>query len=395
MLKVKTLFCCLFVTLACFFINSSSAVDYTPTTADNRPLLNQCWDPGSSVWREKSLTRSGQAHCKIENIVIQAFRQAWLVHEPLNLNRALLNSPLSGKSAKRGRSLLTFAAFNGFRKLALWGVLNGSNINQGDADQVTFLGTAIEDAETYMVDFAFFYLKADPNVVYGKQKNQITALRDMVNHQWPVDSIKTIIEDGAVVRDQSEFEVIQNYFIQMAGADQRMQLKVRELMHTLYLAGSLVNPDITQKPNTTYTDMLKEMDRRILYAIKHGQLTQEDMDSFMVHGRSFYHFLAFNGFNQTIKHLLRYWFAHDQAKEVVGKRDDNGYDMLLAAIHANNPDTINEILEVSKEPVHLKVPAFEGYKNKGEKPLDLAREWRASPKVIKILINNGATPLVR
>lgn len=395
MLKVRNLCCCLFVTLACFFINSSSAVDRTPTTNNNQSILNQCWAPGSSVWREISLTKSGQAHCKVESIVIQVFRQAWLVHDPLALSHALVNSPLSGKSATRGRNLLTFSAFNGFRKLALWGVLNGANINKGDADRMTFLGTAIEDKETYMVDFGSFYLKADPNTVYGKENHQVTALRDMINHQWPIDSLKNIIENGALVRDQSEFEVVQNYFIQMAGSDRYMQLKAREQMHTLYLAGSLVNPDITGKPETIYTDMLKELDHYILYAIEHNQLTQEDMDSFRVHGRSFYHFLAFNGFNQSIKYLLRYWFAPEHAKEIVGKRDVNGYDMLLAAIHGNSPGAVIEILKANNEPVNLKVPGFKGYKNKGEKPLDLAVKWQSSPEVIEILKKNGATLLIQ
>ena len=395
MLRVKTFCCCLFVTLSCFFINSSSAVDSTPTTSDKRSLLNQCWDPESSVWYKKSLTKAGQAHCKIESIVIKAFRQAWLVHERLNLDKALVNFPLSGKSAKRGRNLLTFAAFNGFRKLALWGMLNGSDINQGDADRETFLGTAIEDKKAYMVDFGFSYLKADPNIVYGKKHHQVTALRDMINHQWPIGSLKTIIENGAVVRDQSEFEVVQNYFIQVAGSDRYMQFKARELMHSLYLAGSLVNLDITGKPETFYTDMLKEIDRHILYAIEHNHLTQEDMDSFQVHGRNFYHFLAFNGFGLSIKYLLRYGLGPEHAKDVIGIRDEYGYDMLLAAIHGNDPSAVSEVLRISKEPVHLKVPTFRGYKNKGQKPLDLAREWQASPEVIEILIDNGATPLVR
>ena len=331
----------------------------------------------------------------IENIVIQTFRQAWLVHERLNMDQALVNYPLSGQSAKRGRNLLTFAAFNGFRKLALWGMLNGSDINQGDADRVTFLGTAIEDKEAYMVDFGFFYLKADPNTVYGRENHQVTALRDMINHQWSIDSVKSIIESGAVVRNQAEFEVVQNYFIQMAGADRHLQSKAREYIHSLYLAGSLVNPNITGNPEFFYTDMLQEIDRHILYAIQHNQLTQEDMDSFRVHGRSFYHFLAFNGFDQTIKYLLRYWLAPEHAKKVIGKRDNNGYDMLLAAIHGNSSDAVLEVLKASNELVHLKVPGFKGYKNKGEKPLDLARQWQASPEVIKILIDNGATPLVR
>ena len=395
MLKVKTLCCCLFVTLACFFINSSSAVDRTPMISDNRSLLNQCWDPGSSVWREKSLTKSGQAHCKVENIIIQAFRQAWLVHEQLNLDQALVNSPLSGKTAKRGRNLLTFAAFNGFRKLALWGTLNGSDINQGDAVRVTFLGTAIEDKEAYMLDFGLFYLKADLNVVYGKKQHQVTALRGMIDHQWPLDSLKSIIENGAAVRDQSEFEVVQNYFIQMAGTDRFMQLKTRALMHSLYLTGSLVNPDIAEKPETFYTDMLKEIDRHILYAIEYNQLTREDMDSFRVHGRSFYHFLAFNGFSQSITYLLRYGLTREHAKEVAGKRDKNGYDMLLAAIHSNNPDAVSEIIRANNESIFLKVPGFKHYKNRGKKPLDLAREWQASPEVIEVLIDNGATPLIQ
>lgn len=371
-------------------------MDKIPATLDNKSFLDQCWEPGSSIWRDISLIEeTGRAHCKVENLIIQTFRKAWLVHEPLSLGYALVNSPLSGKSLKRGRNLLSFAAFNGFRRLALWGTLNGSDINQGDADMTTVLGTAVADKEPYMADFGLFYLKADPNTVYGKENQRVTALRDAANYLWPVNAIASFIESGAVVRDQAEFEFIQSYFVHMADDSQHKQLKAKELIHSLYISGSLINPGITQKPVTIYTDMLQAIDRHILYAIKYNQITQEDIDSFQAHGRNFYHFLAFNGLSQTIKYLLHYGLAPEHAKESVAKRDSTGFDMLLAAIHGNNVDAVIEVLNVSDLPINLKVPSFVGYKNKGKKPLDLAREWQASPEVIKLLIKKGATPLVQ
>lgn len=396
MLKVKNLCCCLFVTLTCFFINSSYAVEKTSTSGNTISYLNRCLEPESGVWRDMPLSeKTGQAHCKVENIIIQVFQGAWRAHKGLPFGQALLNAPLSGKTAKRGRNLLTFAAFNGFRRLALWGALNGSNINQGDADMTTFLGTAIADNQPYMADFGLFYLKANPNTVYGEDEQQLTALRDATNHFWPISAIAGLIENGAVVRNQTEYEFIQSYLIHRAGSDFNERLEAGELIYTLYSAGSLGYPVRTYKPATIYTDSLEEIDRHLLYAIEHNQLTQEDIDAFQIHGRNFYHFLAFNGFNQTIKYLMRYGLAPEFAKEAVALRNSTGYDMLLAAIHGNNADAVREVLKVSDLSVNLKVPSFDGYENRGKKPLDLAKEWQASPEVIKVLLRNGATPLIQ
>ena len=362
---------------------------------DSKSLLTLCWAPESSVWRELSATRDAeQAHCKIENLVIGAFRQAWLVHQPLRLGHALVNSPLSGKSLKRGRNLLSFTAFNGFRRLALWGKLNGAGINQTDADLNTFLGTAIADNQPYMVDFGLFYLNADPNIIYGKSNRRVTALRDAIDHLWTIRTIDSFVTAGAVTRNQNEYEFAQAHLVNMAGDNQHRQLKTRDILYTLYLAGTLVNPQQTETPVTMYTDMLDAIDRHILYAIKEGHFIQEEMDAFWVHGRNFYHFLAFNGFSRTLKYLMRYALAPEYAKDATTVRSDKGYDMLLAAIHSNNVDAVIEVLNASNLPINLKVPSFNNYKNQGKKPLDLAREWGA-PEVIKVLIKNGATPSIR
>ena len=396
MLRVKTLYCCLFVALTCFFTNSSYAVEKIPTPGNNSSYLDRCLVFESGTWRDIPLPeKNGQAHCKVESIIIQVFQGAWRAHKKLPFGQALLNASLSGKTAKRGRNLLTFAAFNGFSRLAFWGALNGSDINQGDADMTTFLGTAIADNQPYMANFGLLYLKANPNTVYGEEDRQLTALRDATNHFWPVDAIAALIENGAVVRNQTEYEFIQSYLIHMAGSDDRNRLKAGELIYTLYSAGSLGYPGRTYKPATIYTDTLEEIDRHLLYAIEHNHLTQEEIDAFQIHGRNFYHFLAFNGFNQTIQYLLRYGLAPEFAKEAVALRSKTGYDMLLAAIHGNNADAVREILKISDLSVNLKVPSFGGYENRGKKPLDLAREWQASPEVIKVLLRNGATLLIR
>ena len=395
MLKAKTIFCCLFVTLTCFFINSSSAVDKTPLTRNNQSFLTQCWEPETSSWQAAPLRESGKVHCKVENIAIRAFREAWLVHEPLHLSYALVNAPLSGNSLKRGRNLLSFAAFNGFRRVALWGMTNGADINFADGEQTTMLGAAIADKQPYMANFSVFYLKADPNTLYQSSGARITALRDMVNNYWSADAIEGMIEGGAVTRSQTEFEVIQSYLVQLAGSDRHLQLKAREMIDTLYLAGTLVNPLTARQAKPFYTDMLTEIDRHILYAIEHDELTQKELDQFLVHGRSFFHFLAFNGFNQTLKYLLRYRMAPEESSEFVHKRDRFGFDMLLAAIHSNDANSVSEVLRASKLAINQKVPSFRGFKNQGQKPLDLARKWQASPEVIETLLDNGATPLIQ
>lgn len=362
------------------------AVDKKPVTTSGVSILHLCMPPERSLtYVPESL--SGKAHCKIEDIIIKAYREAFNAHKSNHTELELLNAGISGQTTGKGPNLLTFATMNGFRRLALWGLKNGADINRRDLDGKTMLYSSIYYVLPYMLNFSLSR-GADINRIFYIGNQPTTALRAMIDNKWPLDSLESIIKKGAVTRDEREQRLLAQYTT-------LSRIKAHIISDLTRWSGNKVHFNESKASYLIPVSMAKTMDNYLRYYMETGYLSRSDMDAFEIHGRRFEHFLAINGFSESLEYRLHYNLPKRQAENRIFIRDSRGDDVLQAAIRSLNYDTIQTVLKLSNYGVNQKIPNRPSYKNSGDEPLDTARRLHASEDLIKLLISYNANPYRR
>ena len=314
-MKILKASCFFLFFLSCILSQNASAVDKVPVTTSGISILKLCMLPGQSL-RHATNNFYGMTHCKLENIILKAYREAVPAHKTNHSILKMLNAGISGKTTGKGPNLLTFATMHEFRRLAIWAMYNGADINRMDLDGKTPLSIAMDDQLTYMKQFVF--------------------------------------KHGAGVKQEASGYALLSYMV--------------------------------------HTSMADSMDRYIRYYMENGYLSPEDMNGFEVNGRRFEHFLAINGFSESLEYRLHYNLSKKQAENRIFIRDTRGNDVLQAAIQSLNYDTVQTVLKLSNYNINQRIPKFPNYENGGDKPLDTARRLQASPALIKLLISYKANP---
>jgi hypothetical protein len=153
--------------------------------------------------------------------------------------------------------------------------------------------------------------------------------------------------------------------------------------------GFVDQPGFSSPGELIKQDMTHVMDKALYHSMLADRLTPALMDSFKIHGRWFEHFLAFNGFSVSLNKRLE-MLELKEAKIIVEARDDEGNDLLLAAIKSKNIDVVRAVLKVSSAHINTPVPKHPDYYSVGNTPLVIARKWRVSEEIIKLLQTYGA-----
>ena len=120
----------------------------------------------------------------------------------------LTNAPISGRSDKRGRHLLSFAAFNGMPILARWGLDHEARINVGDKDNATMLRMALGNFNINMVRFAL-RKGANPNMQMGSGND--TMLSALLKWEWPESGFYLARQYKAKPRTEEERQKVLDY----------------------------------------------------------------------------------------------------------------------------------------------------------------------------------------
>ena len=389
-MKIIKASCFFLFYLSFFWSKTSSAVDYIPVTPSGISILNLCLSP-ERAFSNKPATLSGQAHCKIENIVLKAYREAWFAHQAYHSTRKFLNAGISGKETGKGMTLLTFATLNGFRRLALWGLTNGADINRKDLDGNTPLKQAIHYSLTYMVDFAL-QQGADVNKIIYIDNEPTTALKMMIDARWSVPVIRKLLVETHAQTHNSEYSKRVNRIL-FARQQQNMHYsKLSTAIDPRRWSHILTKSDYMDSSFLIPASMTQAMDRYIRFYMENGHITNTDMNTFEVHGRRFEHFLAINGFSESLEYRLTHSLSKKEAKKRLYIRGLKGDDVLLAAIKSQSYKTVQTVLQVSNFNVNHKIPDRPGYENIGKKPLDIAQQLNASPELVELLIHHDAAP---
>ena len=328
-------------------------------------------------------TKAGQAKERVEKILIEAWQQTYDAQTDTASRGILVNAPVSGKSNKRGRHLLSFAAFNDMKALALWGLAHGADINKGDKDNATLLRMS---AANYLQDWVEFALSrgADPNIEAGDGNE--TLLEFMFNWGWPAAGIAMAIENGAKARNSRALRTAGKYLhrhFQPGRADR--------LIATL---GTPLKEPVKRavKGAQTDTQMIAIADKALLGALASGRLTPGDIRAFRSREKNFAGFLTFNGFSETLHYVLNTVFDSEEAGRIVSTRDENGNDLLLAAIKSLDAEVVRTVLETGYADANAMVPDRAGYASRGDRPLHVAVKWKVRPEIFQLLLQAGANP---
>ena len=373
------------------FLLGSCKVSSAPFYDDSQPIFMYyfCWPPEAPNWSRVDKSQPlDDAHCVIEDLLIQAYHKQLIRLKTQDDVVKLVNAPISGKTEKRGRHLLSFSVFNGFRRLAHWGLNNAADINAGDKDNATALRMSISNSLDYMMDFVLRN-KGNPNRTFGQPGDQDTALSALLKWRSPFNLFRLIINAGGKANDQQHLNQMAAYLRATAANNPSLQAEVDSLIAQITANGFITAPRLTIPSELIEPDMSEQMDDALYQAMMAGILTPDHMDSFKVHGKWYEHFLAFNGFSSSLSYRLR-TLPKDEAKIIVEARDDTGNDLLLAAIKSLNIDTIRVVLKVSKANINVPVPPHPDYYSSGDTPMTIARKWQAPKAIIELLKSYGA-----
>ncbi|KEQ18548.1 hypothetical protein [Endozoicomonas numazuensis] len=381
---------CLLIFSTLFFLCSGKACS-TPFYDDSQPIFMHyfCWPPEAPNWSQidKNVPLD-DAHCVVEDLFIQAYHKQLIRLKSREDAVKLVNAPISGKTEKRGRHLLSFSVFNGFRRLAHWGLNNAADINAGDKDNATALRMSIGNSLDYMATFALKN-KANPNRVFGQPGHQDTALSALLKWKSPLSLFRLIITAGGKANDPLHLNEIAAHLRLMAANNASLQAEADSLIAQLTANGFIEEPIVTAPAELIEPDMGDQLDNALYRAMMAGVLTPDHMDSFKVHGKWYEHFLAFNGFSSSLSYRLR-TLPQDEAKIIVEARDDTGNDLLLAAIKSLNIDTVRVVLKVSSANINAPVPQHPDYYSSGDTPMTIARKWQVPKSIIELLKAYGA-----
>ncbi|WP_281648422.1 hypothetical protein [Parendozoicomonas sp. Alg238-R29] len=335
-----------------------------------------------------------QANTRIEKVILEAWQtQYQQFMDAGDIPRAvgLLNAPISGQTEHRGRHLLSFSAFSGFKKLATWALTKGADINRGDKDNATMLRMAISNQLPYMVEFA---LKngANPNWLQGANKDN--AFGNMMRFGWPLHGFELAWEHGARLRDKEQRDKLMAY-LQKEHTDEswQEQARLKYFLEKLKSPVALVpesKPVLTTTPGQPVeTYMIGVMDAALKDAMINEKLSSFDAINFNVHGIPLVHYLTFNGMTETLGHILSS-LPRSAAIYQAKRRDRTGNDLITAAIKSLNAKALRIALTTSSNNINAKTPSLPVYYSKGSTPLHIAVQWEAPDEIFTLLFEYGA-----
>lgn len=377
--------CCFFLISLSVLSQNTFAIDQQPVTTSGESVLHLCMPPERNLIHVPQ-TFSGRAHCKIEDIFIKAYRDSFNALRSNNSAMKLLNAGINGQH-HRGQNLLTFSVMNGFRRLSVWGLENGADINRRDLDGQTMLYAAVYHKLPYMLRFSL-HRGADINREFYIGDQPVTALRAMIDKNWPLTIVEEVLGQGAATRDERELQLFMRYALAARHPDPE-QISPSPLSTTW--SGNRASFKRAEASYRVHVNMADTMDRYLRYYMETGYLSQRDMNAFEVHGKRFEHFLAINGFAKSLEYRLHYSLQKKLAENRVYIRDTKGNDVLQAAIQSRSHDTVRTVLKLSSSAVNQQIPNRPDYENKGDRPLDTARRLKAKD-LIELLISYNAYP---
>ena len=334
-----------------------------------------------------------QANRQVEDIILAAWQDQ---HQQIlmtgNLPRAirLLNAPISGTTEHRGRNLLTFSAFSGFRKLASWALTKGAYINRGDKDNATMLRMSVANQLTYMVKFALEN-RAEPNWLQGDALEN--TIGDMMRFGWPIHGFELIWDYGARLKNQEQKEELTSYLRIRTGESWKEKTRLKYFLDRLE-SPSAILPEKAAYRSTPAKEidiyMIGVMDTALIEAIKADDLAITDVKNFNVHGMPLTHYLTFNGMTQSLSHILE-TLPKSEAIAQANRRDRTGNDLITAAIKSLNVEALQVALTTSSSQINTMTPAFAGYYSQGKTPLHIAVQWQVPNEVFSLLFSYGAS----
>ena len=324
-----------------------------------------------------------QARLAVDKVVTSTYQRILSSHRYTAAR--LTNAPVSGKTGKRGRHLLSFAAFNGFTRLALWGLNNGAEINRGDKDRATMLRMAMGNFNVEMARFALDH-GANPNMQMGKGDD--TLFGGMVKWEWPLAGFQLAKDYKARPVDETERENVLSYIQQkLSGADAELvnyisSVPIIEVPVARAESGDLID-----------TDMVVEMDQAILAAMDGPgrKLSEWHMRHFFIQGKGFEAFLAFNGFFNSLRERLVTMDIRLSA-DVINRPDREGNDLLVATIKSLNTKAVETVLSLNHDTVNNMIDDKPHYYSGGKRPLHIAIQWQVPVEIFQRLIDYGADP---
>ena len=337
-----------------------------------------------------------EARSVVESVVVRAYES--VLHSGLHDEAFLTNAPISGETNKRGRHLLSFAAFSHFPNLAEWGLEHGADINRGDKDSANMLRMSLGNFNHEMARFALEH-GANPNVLMGVGND--TMLSGLMKWKWPVSGFLLAREFGARPRSEQERQSILAYLKKLPGSGQPQSLW-QNLFHwqgDLRLAinyiqeAPLLRNDLPSAGSGTLisTNMIDVMDKHMVQAISSGDLSEQVMEDFWVKGRGFEAFLTFNGFSASLTKRLS-TMEKSKAINVVKTLDLEGNDLLVAAIKSLNHEAVETILAITSDTVNSMVPKGSFHYSIGQRPLHMAIQWEVPYRIFELLVTSGANP---
>lgn len=337
---------------------------------------------------QKEPPGASQARTVVEKVVIRAYKK--VLRSGAHSEELLTNAPISGETDKRGRHLLSFAAFNQFPRLAQWGLEHGAEINLGDKDHANMLRMSLGNYNVEMVRFALEQ-GADPNILMGSGKD--TMLSGLRKWTWPLEGFVLAKEFGARPRSEKERQDILAYLNSLPITQDEMAYSAyREIIDYIERAplimGEILSAGAGQQISTSMIDM---MDRYIFAAMAGGGLTKKRMDQFQIKGKGFEAFLTFNGFTKSLVERLA-TMDRAQAIKVVKTLDLEGNDLLVAAIKSLNDEAVEAILKVTSETVNAQVSDNPYHYSRGQRPLHMAIQWEVPDRIFELLVRYGANP---
>ncbi|MTI14071.1 ankyrin repeat domain-containing protein [Sansalvadorimonas verongulae] len=334
------------------------------------------------------------ANKRVEETILKAWQDQYQqIMDTGNIPRAvrLLNAPISGETAHRGRHLLSFSAFAGFKKLAAWGLRKGADINRGDKDNATMLRMSVANQLPYMVKFALDN-GANPNWLQGQGKRN--TFGDMMNFSWPLSGFELAWENGARLQNEEQRDQLIAYL-----KEEHTDPSWKEQARLKYFIDRLESPEAMLPPNKPVLltspgqpidiYMIGVMSDALTVAMKSGDIGTTDIINFNVHGMPLAHFTTFNGMTGALQYILEN-IPKASATYQVKRRDRTGNDLITAAIKSLNVEALRMVLSTSSETINTKTPSLPVYYSQGHTPLHIAVMWEAPDEMFSLLFEYGA-----
>ena len=302
----------------------------------------------------------------------------------------LLNAPVDER-----RNMLSWSAFNSMPTLAEWAVLQGADINVGDANNATMLKMAVINKSLPMVRKAL-ELGAAPNLLSGTG-TAMTMLSNVPN--WPKHN------------DQQVFEIIRlaaQYGGLPSGPRERDTLLKRlneaidrhpdvsdsaDLRDYLLQTSEHKNIPSTKGPESSGSTLLRNVDKHLASVLRNGSFDRENLESMEIGGKDFMGFLSFNGFKEALGAYLRLYQGDDLVM-LLTRWDASGNNALFGALKSKNETVVTTVLDHLDSNINDAAPDDAQYYsyNRNARPLDVALAWRVSPPILDKLLLHGALP---